>query len=374
MKRRVVEFFAGIGLVRLGLGPDYEVSYANDNDDKKRTMYIDAFGKSGDDEAWDGRSIHKIAGAEIPKAELWTASFPCNDLSIAGAWRGIKAGPESSAFFAVTRLLRESRELPRVLLFENVLGFLMRDAGADLRHALQDLNDLGYAVDVFTLDAAWWTPQSRKRLFIVGTLGEGASSFWSSTPSRIRPSAITEFIERHDLVWNIRDLPEPPVPTARLKEIVQELPGNDPHWWERTRADYLFSQFSDRHRAQAEAMIGGSEDTYATVFRRVRKGRSMAELRTDGIAGCLRTPRGGSGRQILFRGGRGRYDVRLLTARECARLQGVPDDYPINVGLTQALFGFGDAVCVPGIRWIADHYLSPVLTEMDAMVTESVDA
>jgi DNA (cytosine-5)-methyltransferase 1 len=85
----------------------------------------------------------------------------------------------------------------------------------------------------------------------------------------------------------------------------------------------------------------------------------MAELRTDGIAGCLRTPRGGSGRQILFKAGKGKYQVRLLTARECARLQGVPDEYVINVGLNQALFGFGDAVCVPAIQWIAEHYLTP---------------
>ena len=88
----------------------------------------------------------------------------------------------------------------------------------------------------------------------------------------------------------------------------------------------------------------------------------MAELRTDGIAGCLRTPRGGSGRQILFAAGRGRFAVRLLTARECARLMGA-DDFKINVPLNQALFGFGDAVCVPVIGWIAQNYLNPVWEE-----------
>jgi DNA (cytosine-5)-methyltransferase 1 len=90
----------------------------------------------------------------------------------------------------------------------------------------------------------------------------------------------------------------------------------------------------------------------------------MAELRTDGIAGCLRTPRGGSGRQILFKAGKGHYKVRLLTARECARLQGVPDDYVIDVTLNKALFGFGDAVCVPAVEWIAKHYLTPLALEL----------
>jgi len=82
------------------------------------------------------------------------------------------------------------------------------------------------------------------------------------------------------------------------------------------------------------------------------------------VAGCLRTPRGGSSRQILLQAGRNRVRARLLTPRECARLQGVPDDFVISVGTNQALFGFGDAVCVPAIRWIADHYLNPVVSQL----------
>ena len=119
------------------------------------------------------------------------------------------------------------------------------------------------------------------------------------------------------------------------------------------------NQMSVRHEGDAKRMIEGKSITYATAFRRVRNEKSMAELRTDGIAGCLRTPRGGSGRQILFKAGRGKYQVRLLTARECAQLQGVPDSYVIDVPLNQALFGFGDAVCVPAVEWIVKHYLTP---------------
>jgi DNA (cytosine-5)-methyltransferase 1 len=119
------------------------------------------------------------------------------------------------------------------------------------------------------------------------------------------------------------------------------------------------SQLSPRHAAEAALMIAGQRVPYATAFRRVRHGKSMAELRTDGIAGCLRTPRGGSGRQNLFQAGRGRRQVRLLTARECAGWQGVPDAYEIKVPLNQALFGFGDAVCVPVVEWLARHYLLP---------------
>ena len=120
---------------------------------------------------------------------------------------------------------------------------------------------------------------------------------------------------------------------------------------------------SERHRAVADRMISDKNISCGTVFRRVRNGRSMAELRTDGIAGCLRTPRGGSGRQILFVAGKGRYAVRLLTPRECARLMGA-DDFKITVSMNQALFGFGDAVCVPVIQWLAENYLTPLWKEL----------
>jgi DNA (cytosine-5)-methyltransferase 1 len=122
---------------------------------------------------------------------------------------------------------------------------------------------------------------------------------------------------------------------------------------------------SPKHRAIADDMIKSPKRSYATVFRRVRATGSMAELRTDGIAGCLRTPRGGSGRQILFIAGAGKFSVRLLTAKECARLMGA-DDFRFDVPLNQALFGFGDAVCVPAIKWIADNYLTPLALERHA--------
>ena len=158
-------------------------------------------------------------------------------------------------------------------------------------------------------------------------------------------------------------MPSQPQLRLSLADILEDLPESSPYWWEKERAEYLLDQMSTRHREIAEDMIHCKDFKYGTVFRRVRKGKSMAELRTDGIAGCLRTPRGGSGRQILFKAGKGGYAVRLLTPRECARLMGA-DDYTINVPLNQALFGFGDAVCVPVIEWIATNYLNPLVNEL----------
>ena len=90
----------------------------------------------------------------------------------------------------------------------------------------------------------------------------------------------------------------------------------------------------------------------------------MAEIRTDGIAGCLRTPKGGSARQILLRVNKGKIDIRLLSPRECARLMGA-DEYHISGNINQALFGFGDAVCVPVVTWIGENYLTPLLSEIN---------
>ena len=106
------------------------------------------------------------------------------------------------------------------------------------------------------------------------------------------------------------------------------------------------------HDAQA---TGAEEDGLSPA--------GVVAIRTDGVAGCLRTPRGGSARQILFKAGKGQYFARLLTPRECARLMGA-GEYRISGSLNQALFGFGDAVCVPVVEWIAENYLNPVVNEL----------
>ncbi len=359
------EFFAGIGLMRLGLErAGWRVVFANDIDEDKRQMYRDHFGVSDEFVLGD---VHELNAREIPDMALATASFPCNDLSLAGARRGL-AGEHSSAFWGfIEALTKMGKRRPPLVLLENVTGFLTSHDGNDFRDALLALNRLGYAVDTFIIDAARFVPQSRQRLFVVATKTQEVSAL-NDTPrfyqSDCRPPALADFIMWNaDINWHIRQLP--PLPTAskaRLPDVIEQLSPNSKMWWSRERCDYLLNQMSAKHRAKADEMIGSSQLTYGTVFRRVRKEGSMAELRTDGIAGCLRTPRGGSGRQILFAAGKGRFAVRLLSPRECGRLMGV-DDFTIRVSLNQALFGFGDAVCVPVIEWIGKNYLNPVWEE-----------
>jgi DNA (cytosine-5)-methyltransferase 1 len=360
-KPRAAEFFSGIGLVRLALERQgWEVVFANDIDPDKEKIYRDNWSENDHLVTCD---IRDIQVNQIPDCDLVTASFPCNDLSIAGKWEGLN-GKESSAFWILrdkVRALRDAGRQPRLILLENVVGFLMSHGGKDFEQALVALNELGYAVDAFILNAVHWVPQSRARLFVIGKLDATPRQPFA-VECQARPEALTRFIYQHDNIrWDVEKLPALPKPSSNLVEVLEDLADSDPHWWNKERAEYFLNQLSERHSAIANEMIEGRKYTYATAFRRVRNGRSMAELRSDGIAGCLRTPRGGSGRQILFKAGRGRYQVRLLTARECARLQGVPDSYAINVPLNQALFGFGDAVCVPAVEWIISNYLNQIL-------------
>lgn len=363
-ERTVAEYFAGIGLMRLGLDQaGWTTVFANDIDEKKQEMYAYHFGDSPEFILGD---VHAVNAKLVPTSLLATASFPCNDLSLAGSRKGL-AGEHSSAFWGFIRVIEEmgSRRPPLILL-ENVVGFLTSHEGCDFREALLALNRLGYSVDAFIIDASRFVPQSRQRLFVVGQ--REMKSQVAETPSLLqsdlRPAALADFILWHpEIRWNLRNLPDLPHSQTRLSDIIEKLSPNSAAWWSEERCNYLLNQMSPKHRALADKMIAAKDVSYATVFRRVRATGSMAELRTDGIAGCLRTPRGGSGRQILFVAGKKKFFVRLLTARECSRLMGA-DEFKLNVPLNQALFGFGDAVCVPVVRWIAENYLNPLVEEL----------
>jgi len=366
-----IEFFAGIGLVRLGLeATGWKIAYANDIDPQKFDMYRTHFHDA--DQHFVLADIHHLDAQKIPSATLATASFPCTDLSLAGGRRGLEAG-QSSAFFGFMDILnRMGNRRPPLVLLENVPGFLTSHQGRDFHQAMRGLNELGYSVDPLILDARWFVPQSRPRLFVVASQWElaGPSTEMSDLlSSRIRPPLITRFINSYpDINWSRRSLPDPPDASAKtLTDILEDLPDDAPEWWNEERAQYLYDQMSPRHRKIAMDWMSRRKWSYGTVFRRVRRQpdghkRSMGELRSDGLAGCLRTPKGGSGRQILFKAGYGKFAARLLTPRECARLMGA-DGFAVRAPLNQALFGFGDAVCVPAISWIAEHYLTPIVRE-----------
>lgn len=362
------EFFAGIGLMRLGLEKaGWSIRFANDLDAKKLEMYKARFPDA--EEHYLLKDVHEVTADDLPTVDLATASFPCTDLSLAGARKGL-GGKHSSALWGFLKAIESmGNRRPPLILLENVTGFLTSHKGNDFHQAMLALNELGYTVDPFIVDAARFVPQSRQRLFVVGVsrhdrVFEPAQARFFECESR--PGALADFIFRHgEIQWDLRNLPSLPHCDRTLEDVVEDLPEHSEMWWSPERVRYLLNQMSPRHRDLIDEMIASDGKHVATAFRRVRNGRSMAEVRADGVAGCLRTPKGGSGRQILIRVDCGRVRVRLLTPNECARLMGA-DGFPITVSLNQALFGFGDAVCVDVIEWIARNYLNPTMAELEA--------
>ncbi len=368
--KTAADFFAGIGLVTLGLQKQgWNVVYAVDHSEEKQKLYVNHFGVGH----YHLNDIKKVTGIEVPNITLAHASFPCTNTSVAGSRSGLHSG-ESSTFWEFIRILKEMKsfsKIPPFVMIENVEGLLSSGAGKDLTAILTALNELGYCVDILLVDAAYFVPQSRLRLFIMASLISSCSNqlsqqFFIENYSNARPQKIMDFIVANPHIkWSIRDIPLLPNRVLQLNNIVDL----SAQWWCRERSDYLFNQMFDRHKKIIYRMTKNNYWSYGTVFRRMRQRdgikQSTAELRTDGIAGCLRTPKGGSARQIIIRAGKGQFDARLINEVESARLMGAVDyTLPTGISLNSILFGFGDAVCVPVIEWIAKYYLNPMFNEL----------
>ena len=360
MQHVFAEFFSGIGLVRKALEPlGWRCVFANDFDPKKAEMYRQNF--DGDELVVE--DIFKLRAADVPaQATLWTASFPCIDLSLAGN-RGGLAGQHSGAYWGFIDLLGKARNLgrgPELVLVENVVGFATSADGADMAEALEALSRLGYRYDVVVVDAKHFTPQSRPRLFIVAELeATKTPRLRQERPltfiSALRPSAVEKFIAGHpSLNWALLELPAPPGLNKTLPSIIEPLPDDHEYWWSEAAIQKLVGAMSSINRIRLARMLASPHLEYGTVYRRVRYGETMSELRCDGLAGCLRTPRGGSSKQFLVETRSGRIRARQLTVSECARLMGA-DDMRFDVPANQAWFGLGDAVCVPAVRWLVRH-------------------
>jgi len=355
-KPRVAEFFAGIGLMRAGLGENFSVVWANDIDSAKARAYIQNFG------AADFRhdDVRNVRGCELPSIDVATASFPCTDLSLAGSRGGLDA-PESGMFWQFARVLDQLAHLrPPLVLLENVLGFATSRGGSDLVAALATLNRLGYWCDILTVDARWFVPQSRPRMFIVGSV-KPLEPLGLSPGHPARPAWIAGLARSHpDLLLHSWPLPLPPSRTTELADVVERLPECDEAWWEGYRLQRFLDVMSPLQQARLMEWRAAPRLSWRTAYRRTRGGRAVWEVRVDDVAGCLRAVRGGSSRQALVEVGQGRVRARWLTPREYARLMGAPD-YDLTASTrNEALFGFGDAVCIPAVRWVADNYLAPV--------------
>ena len=305
--------------------------------------------------------IATISADQIPDVDLATASFPCQDLSLAGKRAGL-SGKRSGTFYQFIRILGEfsaQGRPPSIVLVENVSGLLTSHRGKDIREVLLSLNRLGYACDLLLIDAAYFIPQSRPRVFVLGFFGPQTTSLIDDSAflHPFRPPPVRKVVQANfDLAWRFLKLPNisrmPHVSLAHILEKNQSLNWFDDGKLER-ELSYIRNKSKERlSRALRTAQVTG-KPVYLTAYRRMRQGAVCLEIRDDGIAGCLRAPTGGSSRQILIEvTPQGSVRMRYMTAREYGRLQGVPDSFWIPERQQPGLRAFGDAVAVPVLRWI----------------------
>jgi DNA (cytosine-5)-methyltransferase 1 len=130
------------------------------------------------------------------------------------------------------------------------------------------------------------------------------------------------------------------------------------HTREQTRA--LLAMMSPLNRAKVEAARESGRLSVGTIYKRTRQGVQRAEVRFDGISGCLRTPGGGSSRQTILLVEGSSIRSRLLSPREAARLMGLDDTYKLPVRYNEAYMLAGDGLVVPAVAHVARHVIEPV--------------
>ncbi|MCX7013692.1 MAG: DNA cytosine methyltransferase [Candidatus Sumerlaeota bacterium] len=365
------EFFAGGGMARLGLGPGWRSLFANDNSNKKAAAYRRNFPPASDLLEED---IQKVRTKDLPgKAALAWASFPCQDLSLAGRGDGLK-GHRSSTFFPFWDLMkslgRENRRPPLILL-ENVVGAITSNGGNDFRTILEVVSVEGYAVGAMVLDAVYFVPQSRPRLFLLAAedstripeslIQNGPASPWHS---RAIQTAVRNLPEQLREKWIWWKLPVPPPLQRRLSDLLEDKPAGT-KWHTPAETQRLLSLMSDVNRRKVKEAQARGAVVVGTLYRRTRPDGNggkvqRAEVRFDQISGCLRTPAGGSSRQtiLVVRGLSVRS--RPLSPREAARLMGVPDTYRLPENYNEAYHLMGDGLAPPVVSWLEKHLLRPL--------------
>ncbi|MEI7932191.1 MAG: DNA cytosine methyltransferase [Alphaproteobacteria bacterium] len=356
------EFFAGGGMARLGLGDGWRCLFANDFDPLKAATYRANF-EDADSHLRQG-DIWALTPEDLPGApDLAWASSPCQDFSLAGSRAGL-AGGRSSAFFGFWKLMQglaaEDRA-PRVIVIENVTGLLTSHGGADFEALCAALHAQGYRFGALEIDAGLFTPQSRPRVFVVAmrhpSPPEGPSPF-HTRGVRAAFERLSPALKQAWVWWSLA------APARRNADLASMLePDGVCAWRTADQTAQLLNLMDSRNRAKVDLLAQGPSRHVGTVFRRIRAGRQRAEVRFDGVAGCLRTPGGGSSRQLLLLIEDGEVKSRWLTAREGARLMGLADDYLLPRAQSPGLKVIGDGVVVPVVRHLTAGLLEPLLMD-----------
>lgn len=359
------EFFAGAGMARAGLGDGWDCVFANDFDRKKGLTYQHNWG-AGSIEVGD---IRKVDLASLPgKANLAWASFPCQDLSLAGGGAGLR-GERSGTFYPfwdIVRGLDQEGRAPDLIALENVNGTLTSHGGKDFTAICKTFADNRYRFGAVVIDASLFVPQSRPRLFVIGVKEGIEVDVRLITPEPTMPFHTRGLRNAFDRIpkellskWIWWNLPTPPRRTETFADIIEENP-ESVDWHAQTETAKLLESMTPVNLAKVEAAKRAGRRMVGGVYKRTRAGVVRAEVRFDDVAGCLRTPAGGSSRQTIMVVDGNVVRSRLISSRETARLMGLPEDYKLPKAYNEAYHLTGDGVAVPAVRWLARHLLEPL--------------
>lgn len=364
------EFFAGGGMARAGLGPNWTCLFANDVDPKKTNAYSANWGEQP---KIVERDVARLDLAELPGIpDLIWASFPCQDLSLAGLGAGLR-GVKSGTFWPFWKLvlgLKEQRRNPAIVVLENVCGTLTSHQGRDFRSLISALGAAGYRAGALVIDAALFLPQSRPRLFIIGVRKdiEIGPELTYVTPQRpFHTAAVVRAYENlshsDQEKWIWWKLSPPSVRVKLLSDVVLEDAGE---WHSQQQTKALLKMMSPVNLSKVAAAKRMGRLMVGTVYKRTRPDgngvrRQRAEVRFDEVAGCLRTPGGGSSRQTILVVEGQNVRSRLLSPREAARLMGLSEKYILPERYNDAYHLMGDGVAVPVVSHIANNILEQLL-------------
>lgn len=371
------EFFAGGGMARAGLGKAWTCLFANDFDTKKGLTYQLNY-PTGDVLRVD--DVRKIKAADLPgHADLIWGSFPCQDLSLAGGGAGLK-GERSGTFYPfweiVKGLVAEGRG-PKLIALENVLGTLTSHSGRDFEAICKTFADAGYRYGALVINAALFVPQSRARLFIIGVRADVDIDPALLSPEPIAPfhtaalqrafERVSKTAQKKMVWWNI---PAPARRNTTFADFIEENP-TSVSWHTDAERDLLIGKMSPVNKAKLEAAKRAGRRMVGCVYKRTRldeRGAKVqrAEVRFDDVAGCLRTPAGGSSRQVIVVVDGKKVRSRLISARETARLMGLEESYKLPKNYNEAYHLTGDGVAVHVVRHLAEQLFEPLLGVEDA--------
>ena len=304
-----IDLFAGIGGMRLAFEQaGGRCVYSNEWNSHSQQTYFANFGEMPDGD------ITKVDARTIPNHDVLVAGFPCQPFSIAGVSKkqslgratGFEDKTQGTLFFDICRILKTKR--PKAFLLENVKNLRSHDKGRTFRIISESLYELGYHVFCEVLDGQNFVPQHRERILFVGFDKE---------------------IFGDDINFDFHI--EPVKPKPRIRDILEQKV--DPKY---TLTDNLWRYLQD----------------YAAKHKAAGNGFGYGIAPLDGVSRTLSARYYKDGSEILIDQGPS-SNPRRLTPRECARLQGFPDDFKIPVSDARAYQQFGNSVVVPLIAAVA---------------------